>query len=75
MQALLEERGIDFGGFQDHSIGGGDQAMAIGYTELVGPMIKAIQELSGAVRGLEAENRVLADEIAALKTMRETPPA
>ena len=46
IKAVIEKTGVDFGGFQDHSIDGGDEAMTIGYNELIGPMIKAIQELS-----------------------------
>ena len=36
---------MDFGGYQDHSIKGGDAVLTIGYEELVAPLIKAIQEL------------------------------
>lgn len=46
IKSVIEKTGVDFGGFQDHSIDGGDEAMTIGYNELIGPMIKAIQELS-----------------------------
>ncbi|MGI9252372.1 MAG: tail fiber domain-containing protein, partial [Thermomicrobiales bacterium] len=44
VQALIAERGIDFGGFQDHTINGGDEQLTIGYDELIAPLIKAIQE-------------------------------
>jgi len=43
---VIENSGIDFGGYQDHSIGGGDAIKTIGYGEFFGPVIKSIQELS-----------------------------
>jgi hypothetical protein len=55
VKALIEKTGVDFGGFQDHTIKGGDAVMTIGYTELIGPLIKAIQELSAKVAELEAK--------------------
>jgi len=55
VKALIEQTGVDFGGFQDHTIKGGDAVMTIGYTELIGPLIKAVQELSAKVAELEAK--------------------
>ena len=43
---VLEAKGIDFGGFQDHSVCGGQDVLSIGYDELIAPLIKAVQELS-----------------------------
>jgi len=51
--AVLDSKGIDFGGFQDHSVKGGDDVVSIGYVELIAPLIKAIQELSAKVDILE----------------------
>jgi hypothetical protein len=53
VKAVLDANGIDFGGFQDHSIKGGDDVLSIGYVELIAPMLKAIQELSAKVTELE----------------------
>jgi len=53
VKAVLDANGIDFGGFQDHSIKGGDDVLSIGYVELIAPMLKAIQELSAKVAELE----------------------
>lgn len=55
VKAVLDEKGIDFGGFQDHKIAGGDDVLSIGYAELIAPMIKAIQELSAEVASLKAQ--------------------
>ena len=51
---LITATSMDFGGYQDHSRGGGDDVLSIGYDELIAPLIKAVQELSARVRDLEA---------------------
>jgi hypothetical protein len=45
VKQTMDSLGIDFGGYQDHSVKGGDAVMSIGYNELIGPLIKAMQEL------------------------------
>jgi hypothetical protein len=45
VEALLVERGIDFGGFQDGTVNGGDDRKVLAYSELIAPLIKAVQEL------------------------------
>ena len=53
VQDVIQASGVDFGGFQDHSVNGGQDVMSIGYTELIAPMIKAIQELTTRINVLE----------------------
>ena len=53
VQDVIEASGVDFGGFQDHTVGGGDEVMTVTYTELIAPMIKAIQELTARINVLE----------------------
>lgn len=55
VEAIIAETGVDFGGYQDHSVNGGKDVKSVGYTELVGPLIKAVQELSDRVKNLEAQ--------------------
>jgi hypothetical protein len=55
VKAVIDAKGIDFGGYQDHKIKGGDDVLSIGYDELIAPMIKAIQELSAEVASLKAQ--------------------
>lgn len=45
VKQTMDAMGVDFGGYQDHTINGGDAVLSIGYEELVAPLIKAIQEL------------------------------
>jgi hypothetical protein len=53
VQDVINASGVDFGGFQDHSVNGGNDVLSIGYTELIAPMIKAIQELTARINVLE----------------------
>jgi hypothetical protein len=55
VKAVLDAQGIDFGGYQDHKVKGGDDVLSIGYDELIAPLIKAIQELTARVQELEAK--------------------
>jgi len=55
VKAVLDAKGIDFGGYQDHKVKGGQDVMSIGYEELVAPLIKAVQELTARVQELESK--------------------
>jgi hypothetical protein len=55
VKAVLDAQGIDFGGYQDHKINGGDDVLSIGYDELIAPLIKSIQELTARIDQLEAK--------------------
>lgn len=50
---VMEEAQVEFGGFQDHSINGGNDMLTIGYEEFIAPLIKAVQELTARVETLE----------------------
>ena len=58
VKAVLDQQGIDFGGFQDHSLKGGDDVLSIGYIELIAPMIKSIQQLKARIEQLESERPI-----------------
>jgi hypothetical protein len=55
VKAVMDELGVDFGGYQDHSINGGTDVLTIGYDEFIAPLIKAVQELTTRVKYLEVE--------------------
>ena len=55
VKTVLESLGVDWGGYQDHAINGGRDVKSIGYSELIAPMIKAIQELSAKIKELETK--------------------
>jgi hypothetical protein len=53
VKAACDAAGVDFGGYQDHSIDGGKDVLSIGYEELIAPLIKAVQQLSAEVAELK----------------------
>jgi len=55
LKTAMDTLGIDFGGYQNHAINGGTDVLTVGYTELIAPMLKAIQELSTKCDSLQAE--------------------
>jgi len=55
VKAACDAAGIDFGGYQDHSINGGKDVLSVGYTELIAPLIKAVQQLSAEVEQLKSQ--------------------
>ena len=46
VKTAADAQGVDFAGYQDHSVHGGLDVLSIGYTEMIAPLIKAVQELS-----------------------------
>jgi hypothetical protein len=59
VKAVMDQAGVDFGGFQDHAVAGGEDVLSIGYDELIAPMIKAIQELTARLEAAEAKIALL----------------
>ena len=55
LKTTMDELGVDFGGYQDHSIHGGMCVKSVGYAELISPLIKAVQELSAQVDDLKQQ--------------------
>lgn len=44
VKEVMDEMNVDFAGFQDHKVNGGQDVLSIGYEELITPLIKSIQE-------------------------------
>lgn len=55
VKSACDSLGIDFGGYQDHSVKGGEDVLSLGYEELIAPLIKAVQQLSAEVEQLKAQ--------------------
>jgi hypothetical protein len=53
VKAAADALGVDFGGFQDHSIAGGKDVLSLGYEELIPVLINSIQQLAQRVTELE----------------------
>jgi len=54
VKAAADAAGVDFAGYQDHSVGGGKDVLTLGYSELIAPLIKAVQELTAENAALKA---------------------
>jgi trimeric autotransporter adhesin len=50
VQDVVDASGLDFAGLQHHQIAGGEDVYSIGYSELITPLIKALQELTEEFR-------------------------
>lgn len=51
---VINHLGADFGGYQDHSVAGGSDVQSIGYSELLAPIVRSIQELNERLDRLES---------------------
>ncbi|GKX29202.1 hypothetical protein SH1V18_16820 [Vallitalea longa] len=56
---VIDNTGIDFAGYQDHSINGGCDVLSLGYTEFIAPMVKAIQEQQQIIDDLKKRIEIL----------------
>ena len=56
VKSVMDEMGIDFSGYQDHSFNGGKDVLTLAYESLIPPLIKAIQELNERIKQLESDN-------------------
>ena len=54
VKSACDSAGVDFGGYQDHSVKGGKDVLSLGYEELIAPLIKAVQQLSAEVIALKS---------------------
>lgn len=52
IEAVIARTGIDFGGYQDHTLAGGHDVKSLGYVEFIAPMVRAIQDLDAEVKAL-----------------------
>lgn len=55
LKQVIDELGIDFGGYQDHNIKNNEDKLTVGYMEFIAPLIKSVQELSQEVEELKKE--------------------
>ena len=54
VKELCDKLGVDFGGYQDHSVNGGCDVMSLGYDEFIPPTVKAVQQCWTRLDELEA---------------------
>lgn len=63
VKEVMDAQKIDFGGYQDHSVNGGNDILTLGYEELIAPMIKTIQEQNALIQALEKRIKALEAKI------------
>lgn len=56
VKELCDSLGVEFGGYQDHSVSGGCDVLSLGYDEFIPPTVKAVQQCW--VRLDELEKRI-----------------
>ncbi|MGI9254125.1 MAG: tail fiber domain-containing protein, partial [Thermomicrobiales bacterium] len=55
LQALIARTGLDYGGFQDHTVNGGDEQLTLGYDEFIAPIVMAIQEQQAVIESQQTQ--------------------
>ena len=56
VKQVLDDMGLDWAAYQDHSVSGGEDVKSLGYTQFIAPLIRAIQELSARIDALNSSN-------------------
>ena len=54
VKELCDKLGVDFGGYQDHSVNGGCDVLTLGYDEFIPPTVKAVQQCWTRLNAIEA---------------------
>ena len=55
VKEVMNELGVDFAGYLDSKVDGGEDVLSLGYTEFIAPMIKAIQEQQKMIEALQKQ--------------------
>jgi hypothetical protein len=55
VKMVMDELNIDFSGYQDHSLNGGEKVLSLGYSAFIPPIVKAIQEQQEQINDLIKE--------------------
>ena len=59
VKQVIDEMGVDFAGYQDHKINGGQDVLSLGYTEFIAPIVKAIQQQQHIIEHLQQKIELL----------------
>jgi len=55
VKEVMNELNVDFAGYLDSKVDGGEDVLSLGYTEFIAPMIKAIQEQQNMIEALQKQ--------------------
>ncbi len=59
VKEVMNELGVDFAGYLDSKMDGGEDVLSLGYTEFIAPMIKAMQQQQAIIEQLQKEVEAL----------------
>ena len=59
VKEVMNDLGVDFAGYLDSKIDGGEDVLSLGYAEFIAPMIKAIQQQQHMIEQLQKEIELL----------------
>jgi hypothetical protein len=62
VKLVCDELGVDFGGYQDHSINNGRDIKTLGYSEFISVLIKAVQEQQIIIENLKTRIQLLEEK-------------
>ncbi len=71
VKTVMDEMGIDFAGYQDHKINGGDDVLSLGYTEFIAPIVKAMQEQQEMIEAQQNKIAWLEQKINEVRTWQK----
>lgn len=54
VKELCDNLGVEFGGYQDHSVNGGCDVLSLGYDEFIPPLTKAVQDCWKEIESIKA---------------------
>ena len=67
IKQIIDDTGVDFAGFNDCAHQGGAEQMYLSYTELFGPLVKAVQEQQQQIKSQQEMINQLMEVITSLK--------
>ncbi|GMQ56396.1 hypothetical protein AN1V17_07890 [Vallitalea sediminicola] len=59
VKALMDSLGVEFAGYQDHKVKGGEDVLTLGYTEFIPPLVKAIHQQHKSILKLQKKIEML----------------
>ncbi|MDU4841384.1 MAG: tail fiber domain-containing protein, partial [Leclercia adecarboxylata] len=71
VKELCDKLGVEFGGYQDHSVNGGCDVLSLGYDEFIPPTVRAVQQCWGRLDAQEERINAQDVKIAKLESLLE----
>lgn len=63
VKSLCDGLGVEFGGYQDHTVNGGSDVLTLGYDEFIPPIVRAIQQVREEQLAINSRLSVLEDKL------------